>query len=116
MPLGAAGYAALIVSIERATRMFWALAQREKDRKRWREEALDEGRETGIELGLQQGLREGLQQGLQEGRQQGLQEGREDERARIERELADNGVELPPEILEIIRDPHSGNGRITESP
>ena len=108
MPLGAAGYAALIVSIERATRMFWALAQREKDRKRWREEALDEGRETGIELGLQQGL--------QEGRQQGLQEGREDERARIERELADNGVELPPEILEIIRDPHSGNGRITESP
>ena len=88
--------------------MFWALAQREKDRKRWREEALDEGRETGIELGLQQGL--------QEGRQQGLQEGREDERARIERELADNGVELPPEILEIIRDPHSGNGRITESP
>ena len=64
--------------------MFWALAQREKDRKRWREEALKEGREN--------------------------------ERARIERELSKQGIELSPEILEIIRDPHSGNGSNPESP
>ena len=63
--------------------MFWALAQREKDRQRWREEA--------------------------------LREGREDERARIERELAQRGIEVPREALEIIRTPQNGSSRVGEA-
>ena len=92
--MGAACYAALIVLIERSVKMFWALAQREKDRQRWREEALKEGREVGLEMG----------------REEGREEGREDERSRIERQLAAQGIAVPPEALEIIRSTHNGNG------
>ena len=70
--------------------MFWALAQREKDRKKWREEALKEGRE------------------------QGREQGREYERARIERQLAERGIELPPEAIEIIKASHNGDGDVKE--
>ena len=102
IPLGATCYAGLIVLIERAARMFWALAQREKDRARWREEALKEGREEGLE--------KGREKGLEEGREEGLEEGRENERTRIVRELAAQGIALPPEALDIIRSTHNGNG------
>ena len=98
MPLGAACYAAAILVIERTAKMFWALAQREKERNKWREEALKEG--------LEQGLKQGTARGIEEGREIG----REDERARIQRELAAEGIELPPEALKIIRSPHAGNG------
>ena len=67
--------------------MFWALAQIKKDRERFRREGLELGREEGLE------------------------EGREDERARIERELAERGIEVPPEAIEIIRSPVKGPSR-----
>ena len=76
--------------------MFWALAQREKDRKKWREEALKEGLEQGLE--------------------QGLEIGRENERDRIARELAERGIELPQEALEIIKALHIGNGGHPRNP
>ena len=72
--------------------MFWALAQREKDRKKWREEALKEGLE------------------------QGLEQGRENERDRIARELAERGIKLPQEALEIIKALHIGNGGHPRNP
>ena len=78
--------------------MFWALAQREKERQRWREEALQEGREAGLAMGRE------------EGREAGREEGRETERARIERELSAQGITLPTEALDIIRSTHNGNG------
>ena len=80
MPMGAACYAAVILVIERAGRMFWALAQRQKDIDKWRKE------------------------------------GREDERTRIERELVEQGIEVPPEAIQIIRSSLAGSrqGRATQ--
>ena len=75
--------------------MFWALAQIKKDRERFRREGLELGREEGLELG----------------REEGLELGREDERTRIERQLAERGIEIPPEAIEIIRSPVKGSSR-----
>ncbi len=83
MPMGAACYAAVILVIERAGRMFWALAQRQKDIDKWRKE----------------------------GREEGWEEGREDERTRIERELVEQGIEVPPEAIQIIRSSLAGSGQ-----
>ena len=44
-------------------------------------------------------------------RREGLELGREDERARIERDLAERGIEVPPEAIEIIRSPVNGLSR-----
>ena len=59
--------------------MFWALAQREKD----------------IEKGRQQGREEGRQQGREEGKEEGRQQGREE----VLRKLQEQSVDIPPEIL-----------------
>ena len=67
--------------------MFWALTQIKKDREKFRRE--------GLELG----------------RREGLEQGREDERARIERELAERGIDVSPEAIEIIRAPLNGSSR-----
>ncbi len=75
MPMGAACYAAVILVIERAGRMFWALAQRQKDIDKWRKE------------------------------------GREEGRTRIERELVEQGIEVPPEAIQIIRSSLAGSGQ-----
>ena len=75
--------------------MFWAFTQIKKDRERFRREGLELGREEGLELG----------------REEGLELGREDERTRIERELAERGIELSPEAIEIIRSPVNGSSR-----
>ena len=53
-----------------------------RDYKRWREVALIEARD--------------------EGRQEGRDEGREAERARVKRELKEQGVTLPPEAEKIL--------------
>jgi len=103
MPMGAACYAAAIVVIERTGRMFWAFTQIKKDRERFRREGLELGREEGLELGREEGL--------ELGREEGLELGREDERTRIERELAERGIELSPEAIEIIRSPVNGSSR-----
>ena len=47
--LGAVVYGSLIFAIERLGRMFWALAQREKDIERGRQEGIEKGREEGFE-------------------------------------------------------------------
>ena len=44
-PLGAAVYGAAVLTIEGGIKMFWALAQIEKDRKTFREEGRAEGRQ-----------------------------------------------------------------------
>ena len=44
-------------------------------------------------------------------RREGREEGREDERARIERELTERGIEVSPEAIEIIRSPVNGSSR-----
>ena len=75
--------------------MFWAMTQIKKDRERFRREGLELGREEGLELG----------------REEGREEGREGERARIERELAERGIVVPPEAIEIIRSPVNGSTR-----
>ncbi len=95
MPMGAACYAAVILVIERIGRMFWALAQREKDKEKWREEGREKGREEGRE----------------KGREEGREKGREDERTRIERELSEQGIEIPPEAIRIIRSSLPGSVR-----
>ena len=68
--------------------------------------AMERGRRVGIQEGRQEGLQEGRQEGLQEGRQEGLQEGlqegRQEERERIEQILEQHGVEIPPEVAEMI--------------
>ena len=68
VPLGAVVYGSIIFVIERAGRMFWALAQRQKD--------------------------------IEKGRKEGRQEGRE----RLIRQLVEQDVPLPPEILAEVKD------------
>ena len=63
--------------------MLWALAQRQKDMDRAREQGREEGRE----------------QGREEGREQGQEEGRE----QVLKAIVERGVKLPPEILEEFR-------------
>ena len=75
-PLGVLVYGSLILVIERSSRMFWALAQREKD----------------------------IEKGRQEGRAEGRQEGRAEGREEVIRTLLEQKVEVPPEILRKLRD------------
>ena len=76
VPLGAVVYGSLIFVMERTGRMFWAIAQREKD--------IEQGRE----------------QGREEGREQGREQGREE----LLRDLLERNVDLPPEILRELED------------
>ena len=54
VPLGAVVYGSLIFAIERLGRMFWALAQREKDiergRQKGREEVIKKLREKNVDI------------------------------------------------------------------
>ena len=75
VPLGAVVYGSLIFAIERLGRMFWALAQRQKD--------------------------------IEKGRKEGRQEGRE----RLIRQLVEQDVPLPPEILKELEDLERDSGR-----
>ena len=88
IPLGAVVYGSLILAIEGIGRMFWAIAQREKD----------------IEKGRQEGHREGRQEGQREGRQEGQREGRQKGREELIRELLEQKVDLPTEILRELED------------
>ena len=45
--MGAVVYGSLIFVMERTGRMFWAIAQREKDIEKGREEGREQGREEG---------------------------------------------------------------------
>ena len=76
-PLGAVVYGSLILVIETVGRMFWALAQREKD----------------------------IEKGRIEGREEGRQLGRDEGREELIRQLLQHNVDLPPEILRELEDP-----------
>ena len=82
VPLAGILYGSAIFVLERTVRMFWALAQRDKD--------IEKGREEGREAGLEEGR--------EAGREAGLEAGREHERERIERLLRESGVEIPPDV------------------
>lgn len=87
MPLGAVVYGSLIFAIERLGRMFWALAQREKD------------------------IERGRQKGREEGREEGIQKGREEGRDEVIRKLLEKNVDIPPEILKELEDLERDSGR-----
>ena len=76
VPLGAVVYGSLIFTIERLGRMFWALAQREKD----------------------------IERGRQKGRQEGREEGFEEAWEKLIQLLAEQNVSLSPEALAEIKD------------
>ena len=78
VPLAGILYGSAVFVFERTFRMFWALAQRDKDIEKGREEGREEGREAGLE--------------------EGLEAGREHERERIERLLRESGIEIPPYV------------------
>ena len=71
--------------------IFWALAQRKKDREKIEAAA----RAKGMVEGRAEGIAEGRAEGIAEGRV----EGRAEERDRIVQEMLDHGIEVPPEIL-----------------
>ena len=83
--------------------IFWALAQRKKDKEKIEAAARAAGMAQGLEEGMAQGREEGMAQGREEGREEGMaqgrEEGREEERDRIVREMSEHGIEVPPEIL-----------------
>ncbi len=98
-PFGGIIYGSAIFVLEITVRMLWALAQRQKDIDKARLEGEQKGREEGVEEGRQEGIAEGREEGRQEGKAEGRQEGRE----QMLRELAERGINLPPEILEDLK-------------
>ena len=98
IPLGAALYGSLISILEGIVRMFWALGQIAKDIDKWRSEGREEGREQGREEGREQGREEGREEGRQQGREQGRQE--------VLRQLAEQNIHLPQELLKEINGPN----------
>ena len=93
IPLGAAIYGSLISILEGIVRMFWALGQIAKDINTWRAE----GREQGLKEGLELARKE-----REEGREQGRQEGREAGRQEVLKQLAEQNINLPQELLKEI--------------
>ena len=95
-PLGAAVYGVAVLTIEGGFRMFWALAQIEKDRKAFREEGREEGRT------------EGRREGRTEGRQEGRTEGRQELAQQIRDAAAGSGRLLPEEVDQILAQVFNG--------
>ncbi len=95
IPFGGIIYGSAIFVLEITVRMLWALAQRQKD--------IDKARLEGEQKGREEGVEEGRQEGIAEGRQEGIAEGRQEGRERTLRELAERGINLPPEILEDLK-------------
>ena len=111
-PLGAAVYGVAVLTIEGGFRMFWALAQIEKDRKAFREEGRKEGRAEGRAEGRTEGRTEGRAEGRREGRTEGRQEGRTEGRQELARQIRDAAVEsgrlLPEEVDQILAQVFNG--------
>ena len=85
IPLGAALYGSLISIMEGIVRMFWALGKIAEDINKWRAE----GREQGLKEGLELARKE-----REEGREQGRQE--------VLKQLAEQNIDLPQELLKEI--------------
>ena len=111
-PLAAAAYGAAVLTIEGGIRMFWALAQIEKDRKTFREEGRKEGREEGRTEGRTEGRQEGRKEGRAEGRTEGRQEGRTAGRQELAQQIKDaaagSGRLLPEEVDQILAQVFNG--------
>lgn len=103
-PLGAAVYGVAVLTIEGGFRMFWALAQIEKDRKTFREEGRREGRTEG----RQEGRTEGRREGRTEGRHEGRAEGRQELAQQIRDAAAGSGRLLPEEVDQILAQVFNG--------
>ena len=115
-PLGAFAYGTLVFVVEWSVRMiFWALAQRKKDREKMmararaavREEvraAVREEVQAEVREEVQAAVREEVQAEVREKVQAAVREEvqaevREKEKERIVQELAKRGIEVPPEII-----------------
>ena len=107
-PLGAAVYGVAVLTIEGGFRMFWALAQIEKDRKAFREEGRKEGREEGRTEGRREGRTEGRVEGRTEGRQEGRTEGRQELARQIRDAAVESGRLLPEEVDQILSQVFNG--------
>ena len=99
-PLGAAAYGAAVLTIEGGIRMFWALAQIEKDRKTFREEGRAEGEAAGRAEGEAVGRAEGEAVGRAEGRQELAQQ--------IRDAATQSGRLLPEEVDQILAQVFNG--------
>ena len=99
-PLGAAAYGAAVLTIEGGIRMFWALAQIEKDRKTFREEGRAEGEAAGLAEGEAVGRAEGEAAGRAEGRQELAQQ--------IRDAATQSGRLLPEEVDQILAQVFNG--------
>ena len=99
-PLGAAAYGAAVLTIEGGIRMFWALAQIEKDRKTFREEGRVEGEAAGRAEGEAVGRAEGEAVGRAEGRQELAQQ--------IRAAATQSGRLLPEEVDQILAQVFNG--------
>ena len=99
-PLGAAAYGAAVLTIEGGIRMFWALAQIEKDRKTFREEGRAEGEAAGRAEGEAVGRAEGEAVGRAEGRQELAQQ--------IRNAATQSGRLLPEEVDQILAQVFNG--------
>lgn len=95
-PLGAAVYGVAVLTMEGGFRMFWALAQIEKDRKAFREEGRKEGRT------------EGRREGRTEGRVEGRTEGRQELARQIRDAAVESGRLLPEEVDQILSQVFNG--------
>ena len=95
-PLGAAAYGTAVLTIEGGIRMFWALAQIEKDRKTFREEGRVVGRAEGEAVGRAEGEAVGRAEGRQELAQQ------------IRNAATQSGRLLPEEVDQILAQVFNG--------
>ena len=107
-PLGAAVYGVAVLTMEGGFRMFWALAQIEKDRKAFWEEGRKEGREEGRTEGRREGRTEGRVEGRTEGRQEGRAEGRQELARQIRDAAVESGRLLPEEVDQILSQVFNG--------
>ena len=107
-PLGAAAYGAAVLTIEGGIRMFWALAQIEKDRKTFREEGRAEGEAAGRAEGEAVGRAEGEAVGRAKGEAVGRAEGRQELAQQIRDAATQSGRLLPEEVDQILAQVFNG--------
>ena len=107
-PLGAAAYGAAVLTIEGGIRMFWALAQIEKDRKTFREEGRVEGEAAGRAEGEAVGRAEGEAVGRAKGEAVGRAEGRQELAQQIRAAATQSGRLLPEEVDQILAQVFNG--------
>ena len=115
-PLGAAAYGEAVLTIEGGIRMFWALAQIEKDRKTFREEGRAEGEAAGRAEGEAVGRAEGEAVGRAKGEAVGRAEGRQELAQQIRAAATQSGRLLPEEVDQILAqvfNSESGNHQST---